>query len=95
MKNQEHSIKELINIFMDENKLTPKLLENTIVTNWHTIAGELIARHTEKLYVKEGVLYIYINSAPLRNELSYQKQKIADVVNQYLKQNFIEQVVLR
>ncbi|MFN4083890.1 MAG: DUF721 domain-containing protein [Bacteroidia bacterium] len=94
-KDNEFLLKDLIGNFVNEQKLTPKLLESTIITNWQKIVGDLIAKNTDKIYVREGVLYLYIQSAALRQELSYQKQKIADLVNEHLNQNFIEQVVVR
>lgn len=91
----ESSIKDIIEGFIAERKLTPKLLESKVVTGWKDIVGEMIFNHTEKMYVKEGILYVYINAAPLKQELNFQKTKIAELVNTYLGQNFIEQVVIR
>lgn len=91
----EASIKDIIEGFITDRKLTPKLLESKVITGWKEIVGDMIFNHTEKMYVKEGILYVYINAAPLKQELNFQKTKIVDLVNAHLGQNYIEQVVIR
>jgi len=92
---KDNLLKNLINNYVKEQKLTPKLLENKVVTNWVEIAGELIAKHTEKLYIVEGTLHLYVTSSALKHELSYQREKITQLVNQYLHTELIQQVVIR
>lgn len=96
MRNRnEASIKDIIDGFISDQKLTPKLLESKIITDWKLIVGDMIFNHTDKMYVKEGVLYLYISAAPLKQELNFQKTKISELVNAHLGQQFIEQVVIR
>ena len=48
-----------------------------------------------QIMVRKGVLYISILSAPLKHELSYAKDKIRDLMNAELGEDFIKDVVIR
>jgi hypothetical protein len=43
----------------------------------------------------KGQLIIHISSAPLRNELGYQRQQIRQLVNRELNFDFIEDVIVK
>ena len=40
-------------------------------------------------------LYITVDSAPLRQELSYGREKIKKVMNEELGEDYIEEVIIR
>lgn len=49
---------------------------------WPEIVGPGINHHTYRRYVDGSVLHVYINSAPLKNELSYLKSNLLEQINQ-------------
>ena len=57
--------------------------------------GETISKRTEKIIFKDEVLSIYLNSAPLKEELTYGREKIIQLLNQELGGNYIKEVVIR
>jgi hypothetical protein len=65
------------------------MYEAAITQDWKTIAGLSIAKNTTRLYIHNRVLHISILSAPLRNELAMNKQKLVVLINDYIKQNYI------
>ena len=44
-------------------------MERRIIAAWPEVLGPTIARYTGKLEIRDGVLYVHIKSAPLRQEL--------------------------
>ncbi len=80
-KSNEILLKDAIEAFLKENKLESKLNETRIITAWEGVTGKLISRHTTQLYIKERVLYIKVDSAALREELSYQRSKLIKKLN--------------
>jgi len=92
---EEQPLKDLINSFVDQGELKPKLLEAKIIAGWPKWVGEPIAKYTEKIQVVKGQLIIHISSAPLRNELGYQRQQIRQLVNRELNFDFIEDVIVK
>jgi len=51
--------------------------------------------YTEDIQVNEGVLYVKLTSAVLREELSYGKEKIIKLINEELRKDVIFKLVLR
>jgi len=72
-----------------------KLAEINIINKWEDIVGKLISSQTEKMYFHEGKLFLQISSAPLRQELNYQRFKIVELVNKEAGIELIKDVVVR
>ncbi len=65
-----------------------------MITHWEKMMGTAVARHTRELKLKDGVLTIKLESASLRQELSYAKEKIAERINQEFFPGLVKEVVL-
>lgn len=61
---------------------------------WHKVMGKPIAKYTTDVYLDRNTLYVRLSSAPLRQELSYGKERIREMINEELKRDLIEKVVL-
>ncbi|MBI9037638.1 MAG: DUF721 domain-containing protein [Bacteroidales bacterium] len=68
---------DLLKAYRIENKLHAVRL----IDSWEAVTGKLISNHTVNLYVKQKTLFVYLDSAALRNELSYAKKKIIKALN--------------
>jgi len=66
-----------------------------IVTHWEKLMGPAIARRTQSIKIQKGVLIVKIESAALRQELSYSKDKIMTTINKELGLRIIKSVELR
>lgn len=86
-------VKQGLEAMLDAYNLRGKFYETMLVTSWEKIMGGSIARRTEKLFVRDKKLFIKINSAPLKQELSMMKTKLVSVLNASIGENVIEDVV--
>ncbi len=91
----EESLKEVIGKLLDSYGLTSKLNETKIKDNWEDLMGDMISKHTESIYIKENTLFLKIDSAPLRQELSFSKDKILEIINGAIGQDNIKEVIIR
>jgi predicted nucleic acid-binding Zn ribbon protein len=94
-KSNTQKIGEVISDYLREFRLEKKVTEARIINSWPSIVGPTIARQTEKLYIRNGVFYVHITSPVLRNELSYMKTRIMEVLNEQAGEMIITKVVLR
>lgn len=94
-KNNQQPLNEVIDEFLASYRLEGKLNEVKLISSWETIMGKTIARHTKEIYVKNKILYISLDSAALRQELAYAKDKIMALLNTEAKQLLIENVVFK
>ena len=62
---------------------------------WPSLMGENIDRYTEKIIVRNKTLIISLSSAPLREELTYGKEKIVKMINKELGRKLIEKIIFR
>jgi hypothetical protein len=57
--------------------------------------GKTIARYTERVYVKDKVLFLYVKNATLKNELFCNKTSLIKRINEAIEPDFITDVVIR
>jgi len=91
----EKPLKGLIDRMLRAYGLGNKLDEMGLVKSWEKIVGKMIARHTSDIYFKDGVLYVQLDSAPLRQELSYAKSKLIEKLNQEAGKNMVTNINFR
>lgn len=82
MSKEEKPLKELVNQMLRAYGLGDKLDEISLVKSWEEIVGKMIARHTTDIYFNSGTLHVKLDSAPLRQELSYAKTKLINLLNE-------------
>ena len=87
------TLKEAINELLKQYQIRGKLKEVNIVEHWEKIMGKVIAKHTLKVYISKKKLYVALDSAALKQELSYSKHKIIEVLNREADENIIEEVI--
>lgn len=86
-------LKEAIEQMIDSYRLRTSFDETYLTAHWGKIMGHTIASRTQKVYVKNRILFLQIDSAPLRNELVHAKGKIIELINREMKTNLIDDVI--
>lgn len=94
-RHNEHSLKEVINQLLKAYKLDDKLAERRLIASWESVMGVMIAKHTKDLYIKHQQLFVTLDSAALRNELSLAKTKIVKMLNDEAGSEVIVEVILK
>lgn len=87
-------MKEAIDEMLKTYRLDRKLDETKVVNAWEKAVGEVIARYTTNIRVHDGVLYITLSSAALKQELLYRKTEIAKLLNAEVGSEIIREVVI-
>lgn len=94
-KSNEQSIKDVISEMLSSYQIKDKLAEVDIVQQWEKLMGKLIAKNTQKIYIKDKKLFLYIESSALKQELTYSKSKIIDIINKESGTSLIHEVIIR
>lgn len=94
-KHNEHTLKEAIGQLLKAYKLDDKLAERKLISSWENVMGAMIAKHTTDLYIKHQQLFVTLDSAALRNELSLAKTKIVKMLNDEVGSQVIVEVILK
>lgn len=61
---------------------------------WIDVVGPAINRCTSRRYVEKGVLHVFLTSAPLKNELSFARQRLVEAINSAVGTQAITDVVI-
>ncbi len=93
-ENKTFSIKDLIPNMLQENKLQKGMNQFTVKEVWGEVMGKGIMSYTESIYLKNTTLYIKLSSSTLREELSYGKEKIVNMLNNKLDNLHIKSIKL-
>jgi predicted nucleic acid-binding Zn ribbon protein len=91
----DQTIGEAIRKMLREYRLQPQLDEHRLRSVWQEIMGKTIATYTSDIVVRKGVLYLTIQSAPLKHELTYAKDKIVERINEAMGHEYVKEVVIR
>ena len=94
-KFEPQSISKVLDEILESKSLRTGIIHLRINELWHEIMGANITHYTEKIILKGNTLFVSLNSAALRVELSYGKEKIIKMMNKQLGSEKIKKIVLR
>ena len=93
---ESKSLKNVIgNIIDSSNKLNSGLNNIKVQNLWREVMGNNVNSYTNEIVQKKNTLYVNLSSSVLRQELSFGKQKIIDLLNKELGKTVIKKIVLR
>ena len=88
------SLSQVIAEILNEYKIDGKLREVRIIAAWPEVLGPL-AKPTDKLYIKNKVLFVNLSSSVIRNELSMMRSKLVKRLNEKAGEEVITDIVFR
>ncbi len=93
VKHNDRNIKDVLgDVIGNNHKLQKGYSTVRIKEAWKSEMGEIICSYTQNFYYKNGILTVYLMSAPLRNELSMSKQKVIDLLNKSCGEDIIKSI---
>ena len=95
MRHGTTSIGDALRDFMNKSRMKPRLMEVRIQDNWEQLMGKTIARYTQSIQLIDNKLIVTTTVAPLKQELTYSKDKIIKLVNEMLGENIVKEVMIR
>ncbi len=85
---------EAMDRLVDAYGLREKLDEQAVASLWDELAGGMVARHTVAVKLRRGKLYIKVDSAPLRQELTYMREGLIKTINTKMGREVVEKIQL-
>ena len=97
MKREDNleTLEAVIRRFLRQHGLEEKYMERRLIQAWEEILGSVIARKTADIYVKKRVLHVKLESAVIREELNYAREKLVNTLNEAVGYEMIESIELR
>jgi hypothetical protein len=82
-------LKDAIDQMLEKYRLRNKFDQSYV----EKIMGSAIGSRTKTVYIKDRILFLQIESAPLRSELVRAKSKIIELINREMNNNLVDDVV--
>jgi len=89
------TLAEAMKDYIREMNLEGKLNEMELIKSWEETVGKAIASRTSKIYIKDKVLYIHLDSSVVRNELLMLRQGLKERLNEAAGSEVIKDIVLK
>lgn len=89
------SLEEILKDYVKKMKFEKKFQEIALVRSWEEVVGKALAAHTTKIYINKGILFVFLNSSVVRNELSMLKQPLIEKLNEKAGGNIIYDIIFR
>lgn len=89
------NLHDALNNMYNEYNIDKKVKETQLVQSWEEVMGKAIASKTEKIFIYQGKLFLTLGSAPLKHQLTLQKTKIIEKLEEKFGKGIVSEVVIR
>lgn len=72
---------DALKVLLATTPLGQRLKEHDLLTNWQQVVGPALAAHVERLWFKDGVVYLTLDHPMWREECRYNAQELVAAFN--------------
>lgn len=94
-KSNQQQIGTVIKKLLKNQQLEGRLQELDLLDKSKEILGEKLMKFVKEISIRDGILNIKVSSAVVRNELSYQKSKIIEKMNNQAGNEIVKEIILK
>ena len=91
----EKPLKKTIDQLLRAYGYQDQLDEIALIETYKELVGQLFANHTQKIAFKNNILYVKLDSASLKQELSYVKEGLVEKINRKMGKSLVSKIVIR
>lgn len=90
-----YPVGDILQAVLKNSKWKNRLDEIRIKENWEKITGKAVAKYTQKIILKDGILFVFSEVAVLKQELHMGRNQLKNNINLFLEENVVKEVVIR
>ena len=84
------AIRELLNSY----HLTTKFDEANLISSWERLAGKPIAKRTRKIYIRNRVLFVELDSPSMKHDFGLYKSQVLEMFRKEFGGGVITEIVV-
>ncbi|MCH8546341.1 MAG: DUF721 domain-containing protein [Cryomorphaceae bacterium] len=88
-------ISQIVKQIIRENGWEDKMEKQKLYIAWDEVMGPAVAKRTESIILQGRKLVINIDSAPLKHELTMQRNRIIELLREHTGKDMVDIVVIR
>ncbi len=99
-KNQNNSdgntmhIGQAIQQLLNSYHIKAKFDEANLIGSWERMVGKPIAKRTKKVFIRNKVMFVELESPSMKNELSFHKKEIIELFQKEFGPDIIKEIVI-
>jgi len=94
-KSNTQPLGEVIHDYLKALDIDNKLQEIRLIDSWPKVVGISVSKKTDRLFIKNRVLFVYLNSSIVRSELLRIREGLIKALNDKAGTKIIDDIVLR
>jgi predicted nucleic acid-binding Zn ribbon protein len=94
-RSNTQNLGQLLKDFVREQRIDGKMKELEVVEYCQEMLGQTMGRYLRQISVREGVLYLDLESSVVRSELMMLREELRTRLNEKAGEEVIRKVVLR
>lgn len=94
-RTQSEQIGQVLRAFLRQYGLESPLNEHRLLESWNEVAGDVVARYTGEMFIKNQCLYVTVKSSIMRNELMMIRKSLVDKLNANVGAQVITDIVFK
>lgn len=94
-REETRNIKNILASIANDPRYAGKLDEKKIEQVWRETNNAYVVERTRKVSFRDGKLMLFIDSAPLKQELFNSREQIREKVNKALAADIVQEIVIR
>lgn len=94
-KSEPASIGDAVKEMLKAYRIEDKFDETNLINQWEKVMGTPIAKRTNRVYIHNKKLYVYLNSAPLKHELNMSRDKILVLLTKEFGKPIVNEVIIK
>lgn len=91
-KHNTSSFTSALKQFLKSENLEKTWDEKKLIHSWQKIMGKTVASRTSKIRIDKGTMFVYLDSAPLKQELTNNKQKVLERLEEEIGYKLVSDV---
>ena len=84
------AIRELLSSY----RITTKFDEANLIGSWERLAGKPIARRTKKIYIRNRVLFVELDSPSMKHDFSLHKAQVLELFKKEFGAGIITDIII-
>lgn len=92
-KKEAAPLQEAFEELLKAYRLKDKFDQRLVIQAWPELMGKTVSSRTSSIFVKEKKLFVKISSGPVKNELSMNRSKVLDLIENKFGKGVIEEVI--
>jgi hypothetical protein len=94
-RKETQKLSDILKECTSSSHLDQKLQETRLIENWGKLLGPYIQNATQRIFISKRVLFVYIESPIVKNELFMMRTRLLDALNESVGEKVVDYIAFK